>query len=52
MNRNRQAPVISVHSLVFLVLLAAVHGLVFAQDDSGELPANARAKRLREWLGV
>ena len=44
MSKIRQAPAISIHSLVLLALLAAVHGLVFAQDDSVELPENAHEK--------
>ena len=44
MSKIRQAPAISIHSLVLLALLAAVHSLVFAQAGSVELPENARAK--------
>ena len=44
MSKIRQASAISIHSLILLTLLAAVHGLVFAQSDSVELPGNARAK--------
>ena len=44
MSKIRQAPAISIHSLVLLVLLAAVHGPVFAQGDSVELPENAHEK--------
>jgi len=44
MSKLLQAPAISIHSLILLTLLAAVHGLVFAQGDSVELPENAHAK--------
>jgi hypothetical protein len=44
MSKIRQAPAISIHSLILLTLLAAMHGLVFAQSYSVELPENARAK--------
>ena len=44
MSKLRQAPAISIHSLVLMSILTAVHGLVFAQAGSVELPENARAK--------
>jgi len=48
MSKIRQAPAISFTHwfflMVLLALLAVVHGLVFAQAGSIELPENARAK--------
>ncbi len=44
MIKIRKAPATSIYSLVLLALLAAVHGLVFAQAGSVELPDNALAK--------
>ena len=44
MSKIRQAPTISIRSLVLWALLAPVHGVVFAQGDSVELPENASEK--------
>lgn len=44
MTRMRQTPVIFVHTLILLALLATLSGPVFAQVGSVEVPENARAK--------
>ena len=44
MSKIRQAPAISIYSLVLLALLASAQGVVSAENDSPELPENARAK--------
>jgi hypothetical protein len=44
MNNKQQAQVITVHSLVLLMLLVAVHGLVFGQGNHLDPPPNAHAK--------
>jgi hypothetical protein len=44
MTRMRKTPVIFVHALILLALLATLSGPVFAQVGSVEVPENARAK--------
>jgi len=44
MSRMRQTPAISMRALTLLALLTIVHGHVFAQSGSIEVPENARAK--------
>lgn len=50
MSSIRRAPASSSHSLILLILPAAVHSLAFAQAGSVELPENARAQSYgSEW---
>ena len=44
MSRIRRSREISIHSLIFVALLAVVPGLAFAQSGSVEIPENARVK--------
>ncbi len=44
MRRIRRPRAISIHGLIFLALLAAAPGTVFAQAGSIAMPENARAK--------